>query len=211
MSLQNKTKPYSLIFDFDGVIADTYDIYIDFLVKKMKLSRKYATRKFKYTSTELSTEPSNWFWKLGSMWYYYRFYRYVRQQSQHQNLLFPDVLDHINSFAGPKAILTLAETRVCEVILKDTIEIFDCVIGRNNASYKPNGFRMIMETSEFQNTHPIFITDTVADIRNMLTILPKNQIFAVDWGFNDRDILEQYLEPDQIIRNDLSQFMNTFS
>lgn len=204
-----KIKPYSLIFDFDGVIADTYDVYINFLIKKMKLSRKYATRKFEYTSTELTPEPSNWFWKLGSMWYYYRFYRYVANRSE--NLLFPNILSQIQAFNGPKAILTLAEKRVCETVLKDNISTFDIVIGRNEAPHKPDGFRMIMEKPEFQGTHPIFITDTTADVRHMQEVLPKDQIFAVDWGFNDRALLAEYVEPDHILTNDLSEFMQKFS
>lgn len=201
-------KPYSFIFDFDGVIADTYDVYIEFLVKKMRLSRKYAKRKFEYTSTELTAEPSNWLWKLGSIWYYYRFYRYVAKQDH--SLLFPNILDQISFFPGPKAILTLAEKRVCETVLKDKINMFEMVIGRNEASHKPDGFHMIMEHPEFNDTHPIFVTDTAADIRNMLEVLPKEQIFAVDWGFNDAEIMAEIIGPDNIIHTDFTECIKRF-
>lgn len=208
MTTHPNQKPYSFIFDFDGVIADTYDIYIEFLVKKMKLSRKYAKRKFEYTSTELTAEPSNWFWKIGSMWYYYRFYHFVARQDH--SLLFPNILDQISFFPGPKAILTLAEKRVCETVLKQDISMFEIVIGRNEASHKPDGFRMIMDHPEFKNTHPIFVTDTAADIQNMLKVLPKEQIFAVDWGFNDSEIMAELLGPENIIHDDFSEFINQF-
>ena len=208
MTPHHHHKPYSFIFDFDGVIADTYDVYIEFLVKKMKLSRKYAKRKFEYTSTELTSEPSNWLWKLGSMWYYYRFYRYVANHKD--DLLFPNILEQVASFPGPKAILTLAEKRVCEAVLKEDITLFERVIGRNEASYKPNGFKIIMEMDQFRDTHPIFITDTAADIQNMLTILPQEQIFAVDWGFNDPEVMAEILGSENIIRTDFTEFVQQF-
>lgn len=36
----------------------------------------------------------------------------------------------------------------------------------------------------FQGTKPIFVTDTVADVLVMRQVLPLDQIYAVDWGFN---------------------------
>ncbi len=201
----SSNNPYSLIFDFDGVIADTYDIYIEFLVKKMRLSHKYATKRFEQSSTELTAEPSGFIYKIAARWYYYRFYRYIKKQNH--SLIFSEVLTQIKSLHHPKAILTLAEKRVCQTILQDDMNVFDIVIGRNEEKLKVNGFKTIMEHPSFKNTIPIFITDTAADVRNMLAVLPEERIFAVDWGFNTLELLLEHLPESQILRHDLTDLI----
>ena len=193
--MNNKEK--LLIFDFDGVIADTYHIYLDFLIKKLGFRKNYAIKKLTKSSTELVSKPSNLFQKIGEKWYYHNFFKYVEKQGQ--SLLFPEIIEQIQNLKQPKAILTRAEKRVCLTVLQEHSDLFEIIIGRNEAKNKASGLDLILNQKNLQNYYPIFITDTIADVLEMQRVLKSDQIYGVSWGFNETELLEKYLEKDKIL------------
>ena len=197
-------KVASLILDFDGVIADTYKVYVDFLVKKLNFSQKKAENRMQKSSTEIIKRKKGLVNKILEKLYYHSFFKFLKN---HQNLLFEERMKEIQSIKLPKAILTRSYAHVCKFILEDYFSDFELVVGKETTSNKVKGMELIFANPKFEPKSCLFITDTVADVVEVSKIFPKDQIFAVDWGFNQTELLEQHLPKNQIFHKDFSELL----
>lgn len=194
-------KVTSLILDFDGVLGNTHQVYVDFLVKKLKFSPKRAELKMQKSATEIVRKDGTFLGSLAERWYYWNFFRFLKT---YDNLLFEDRAREIQAINLPKAILTRSYDYICEFILQDYAQDFELIVGKEKASNKVIGLELILANPKFNKQGCIFITDTAADIVEVSKVLPLEQIYAVDWGFNERDFLKKYLPEKQILHADFS-------
>lgn len=184
----------SYIFDFDGVLGDTFDTSLAFIEKQFYLSKDRSKRFLEYEMVK--NRPENIFVKLLENWYYNQFFKYIQSS---EDLCFTEKIEEIKLIKGPKAILSRNKTYICKYILGQNQKEFKYILGRDNTKSKVEGLNFLNKLPDFDLSSCIFFTDTVGDILEVSKVLSKDQIYGVSWGFQPRKELEMYLPSDQVI------------
>jgi phosphoglycolate phosphatase-like HAD superfamily hydrolase len=194
--------PTSLVFDFDGVLADTYEHYVNYLAKTFRRKESWAEKQVLKSSLEHTTK--NFIYRFLSHFYFRRFGHYLAKQT---GLVFEDRLLEIEQIDLPKAVLSRSTRKICRNLLGEQADLFEEISGRNQAKNKIEGLNKICENNpKFDRESLLFFTDTVADILEMKKVLRDDQIFAVAWGrFNKKELLLKHLPETQILQNSFQE------
>jgi phosphoglycolate phosphatase-like HAD superfamily hydrolase len=187
----------SIIFDFDGVLGNTFEPSIDFLRKYFKISKNRAEKIL--IKDGLKNKPDKFLKRLVRTWYYQKFLVYLKKYEN--NLLFQDKLQELKNIDCKKAILTRNETSVCKQSLGEWQNEFEAIMGRDNSKSKIDGFNKICDLRGFQKTKTIFVTDSIGDVLEMLKVLPPEKIILVSWGFQPVELLQKHLPHQKIINS----------
>jgi phosphoglycolate phosphatase-like HAD superfamily hydrolase len=194
-------KPTALVFDFDGVLADTYEAYVNFLAKTFRQKEAWARKRVLQDSLEHL--PKNLVYQLLSRVYFHRFGHYLAKQT---GLIFEDRLAEIAKIELPKAVLTRTTRKICHNMLGEEVDMFVEINGRNQSKNKIHGLEQICRHPEFDKQSLLFFTDTIADILQMQTVLRQDQIYAVAWGrFNRLELLQKHLPREQILHSSFQE------
>ncbi|MBC7472398.1 MAG: HAD family hydrolase [candidate division SR1 bacterium] len=184
------------IFDFDGVLANTFECYIEFISKNFFLSKAAATKLImKHTYTN---DKPKMYAQIIERFNMTKLEKFLKEQS---NILFEDRIKEILQIDGQKVILTRNYAQCAMYVLGQYADLFDPIIGFHEASNKTIGFSLLQDKYNIDLAQSVFITDTVGDILEAKKFMKETQIFATDWGYNSILELEQVLEPSQIISN----------
>jgi phosphoglycolate phosphatase-like HAD superfamily hydrolase len=182
------------IFDFDGVLANTFDLYVEFISKSFFLSKSAATKLIlKHT---YKNDKPKLYEKVLEMFNTDKLERFLQDKP---NILFQDRVEEILKLDGQKIILTRNYTQFVEDIMIDYLDTFSLVIGFNEAQDKTLGFSILRDTHGIDLSESIFVTDTVGDIIEAKPFLRDNRIFAADWGYNSVEDLMKVIDHSQII------------
>jgi phosphoglycolate phosphatase-like HAD superfamily hydrolase len=186
----------SLIFDFDGVIGDTFEISAEFIAKQAKISLPRA--KTILVRDGMKNQKDRLFYRLIKTWYYRKLLHFFKERG---SLIFSDRLAEIKTLwkDNPKAILTRSDGRICRALLGEDQEMFEFIIGRDKVNTKLDGLKIVTLSSRFKLEDCIFFTDSVGDYKEMSKLLKPGQIYAVSWGFQPREILETCFAKDRIL------------
>ena len=187
----------TFVFDFDGVIGDTFELYAEFLAKFMRMSLPRAREYMREHS--LNNRKQSLVKTLGKNFYMRRVESYVKRQTG-RDMLFPEVLEQIDLLSGGKYIVSRNHERVCLDILQEQAIIFKDVYGYNNAKSKVAALKDILERDELDTTDLVFVSDTIGDFAEVTEILALEQVYLVTWGFNTRQAILEYNPDIQTLR-----------
>lgn len=190
-----------IIFDFDGVLADTYDVYHRFLMEKFRLSDKRAKHFLDQSAVSMRRERRlKWLVRRLESYYYRRFRKYIKEKHDLYRAELPELLDRLTIPAG---VVTRSTAKVCEEILDSQYERFEFVYGRKMFHHKHEVIKKIMEERGLHEHEVIFVTDTTADILDVQEILPLSQIIVTSWGFSQVKDLKTHIPEEQILQDSL--------
>ncbi len=194
--LQNIFLGKTLIFDFDGVVADTHQLHVDFLSRFM--SKERIEKALSKSCSE--PKPSQWypFRRQFERVFYYFLYRYSKGYKL--PLLYTKVVEAIRANKNPKYLMSMGSKQYVKYILtKQNLDEFFAVYGRFEIrGNKGLGAKMVIETHGLNEDNVVFITDTVEDIMN-LRIYENIPVYAVDWGYCRREDFEKVIPKDHIL------------
>jgi phosphoglycolate phosphatase-like HAD superfamily hydrolase len=182
------------VFDFDGVIANTHEMYVDFVAKAMFVSTEKA-RQIIHEHT-LKNERSGLVSSIIKGFYLKSLERFIHSK---QDILFRNHLETIRLLPGKKVILSRNYKRFMNDMLGEDASMFDGMYGYDEANTKMSGMDSIFQDFGVAKDDCIFITDTVGDILEVQQRLELSHIYAVDWGYNTVEELEQVIAKTQII------------
>jgi HAD superfamily hydrolase (TIGR01549 family) len=195
-----------IIFDFDGVLADTYDVYHKFLMEKFHLSDKRAKHFLDKSAVSMRRERRlKWLVRRLESYYYRRFRKYIHEKHDLYRAELPELLDRLSVPAG---VVTRSTARVCEEILDSQYERFDFVYGRKMFHHKHQIIKKILDERDLQELEVVFVTDTTADILDVQETLPISQIFVTSWGFSKVEDLRTHIPEEQILRRSLLEIFD---
>ena len=184
------------IFDFDGVLADTFEPYVEFIQANFFLSREMSINLImKHT---LRNDKPKMFERMLEKFNMEKLEKFLATKP---GILFKDRLDQILELQGSKCILSRNYTEFVKDIMHDYTNIFEPILGFNDAENKTLGFALLRDRYSIDLQDSIFVTDTVGDILEAKQFFPENRIFAVDWGFNTPEQLSEVIIKSQIISN----------
>ena len=186
----------SLIFDFDGVIGDTFEPSAEFIAKHARIGLPRARAIL--VKDGMKNHKDTLVYRVIKNWYYRKLLSFFQSRDAK---VFVDRIQEIkkNWPENPKAILTRSDSRVCRALLGEDENLFEFIIGRDQVSAKSDGLKIVTLSSRFKLEDCIFFTDSVGDYMEMSKVLKPEQIYAVSWGFQPREILEKVFKKEMII------------
>ncbi|NJL96950.1 HAD family hydrolase [Candidatus Gracilibacteria bacterium] len=197
-----------LIFDFDGVIANTFEAYVQFYAEQRKISPEKST-KFIINHVLHNNRPTLIKTVIKNL-YLPKLESVILKR---QNTLNTDLLNNLRQIKYPKAIVSRNNTKLIKILLSiDQQQLFNYIFGYNNSKSKVAALSYICLQNKVQLDDILFVTDTVGDVIELtgLGTLKKDQILGVTWGFHSRNLLETVLPSAQIMDTN-KQLINTIA
>ncbi|MDI6778456.1 MAG: HAD family hydrolase [Patescibacteria group bacterium] len=175
----------AIIFDFDGVIADTFRMSLDILAERKRIIPEKIYRDFHegnvYESTVLSftREETRYFWA-----------------SYHEKIskehLFP-IEKQIIKLAKKHKLFIISSSRekVIDKFLYLTriAKCFDKILGEKTHKSKVEKFKIIFKKYALKPEECIFVTDTLEDLREAKKVGVST--IAVTWGYHGKSRLKK--------------------
>ena len=206
-SYPSRNKKELLIFDFDGVLADSFDYFYSLISTSMNhVGRSLTRNQFSnffignvhqgskdFINNDLEYAAFSEFRKNNYDRYYYDENKGVK--------LFPKVLGFIKEIEK-EYILTIASSgkqdNIENLLEKKKIKRYFDLILANSAYTKEGMINKISSKFKPKPENTIMITDTVGDIE----VAKKNSLktIAVTWGFHHKRLLKKS-KPDFIANN----------
>jgi len=176
----------AIIFDFDGVLLDTYESHYQNLSKKYKNFDRETHKKLfegnihkKTAKLELLENPAN-VQELNK--------KYVLAQNLDKNIL--AVLNVLKKNLLLFIISSNREYILNEFFQKQNIEtLFSEILGFETHANKDIKFKLLLKKYKLKKEEVVFVTDTLGDIIEANKVGIKT--IAVDFGFHERSRLEK--------------------
>lgn len=184
----------TFVFDFDGVIVDTFEPYSMFLSKFMKISPQKA-RNYVHEHSKNNSKQSL-IKMVVKNFYMGRFEKYLLRQ---EDLIIPDVLENIKKLPGNKYIISRNHSRICNDLLGSDVNVFNHIYGYNDTKNKVEAFKQIILQDGVLKSDIIFVSDTVGDYKEVATFLDSHQIWLDVWGFNSKEDILSFDNTIQIL------------
>jgi phosphoglycolate phosphatase len=181
----NQENKKLVIFDFDGVLADTliasYDVF-------KKVNENVNLNEFKSLYEENLHESLKTKKLISRPDYFSQYDKHTRE------IKVPDILKKIVkelSFKYILAIVSSTQTSSIEKILEreELLTYFNDILGYDFASNKVEKINIVLKKYEISQGNVVYITDTLGDIREAQKCGVKS--IAVTWGFHSRETLEK--------------------
>jgi phosphoglycolate phosphatase-like HAD superfamily hydrolase len=204
---------YNIIFDYDGVFGDSWEATVGAFMKMNNTNDKEEVENNlrnvrlvypRYTSTNNSTAKNK---ELSE----FRYEEYVNKIA-FGTKYFDKFVEAVRSLpAGSKiALVSTAHQLALDKFVIDSGLEFSHVLGFCDDFNKPNLVKRIINDWHTTTEQVIFVTDTIRDVVEIETVLPKQNIIGVGWGFHGYSYLIRVLPDSNIISNP-NEFINTIN
>jgi phosphoglycolate phosphatase len=173
-----------IIFDFDGVIADTFELHYQTTLKfipnatREELMAHSLNNPIEKPVIKFKKEDFEPYFELFSKNFTKELFFPVKQMIDELSKIYPLV---IVSSTGDEAVEHAVE-------LGGFKNDFKKIYGMNTHTSKIEKFKMIFRDFGVTSDECIFITDTIGDIKEAKHLEIKT--IAVTWGFHNREVLE---------------------
>lgn len=189
-----------LIFDFDGVIADSWHCYYP-MIKESMASVGISISEKEYRNLFLGNVHQSFKRFINDDKKYKKFsdYRSAHYSDYYKPLVFPGAVNFLKKIKADNCKMAICSSGKRETVLK-TLNInkiqnfFDVVLATDEYT-KENMIKEIMDKLESGPKETAMITDTVGDIKIAKEIELKT--VAVTWGFHSKKMLKS-AKPDFI-------------
>jgi phosphoglycolate phosphatase len=184
----------AIVFDFDGVIADTFDLSVRIIRKNGKRVTRKQYRD--HHNGNVWEEPAVYFSKEERRNFHDR-----RMESASAEHLFP-IVGEIRRLSR-KNILLIISSSADDIVRKYLSlgkigKYFTEVLGRRIHLSKVEKFKMIFKKYKIRPEECVFVTDTLGDLREAKIVgVPT---IAVTWGYHGKIRLKKG-KPDMIIHD----------
>lgn len=202
-STSMKQKTLTVIFDFDGTIADSIPIFLKIF---NKLAREYGIKQISeeemphlknLTTRELIHYLGIPFYKIP--FFIRKAQRDIKYGTELSNPIthMVQVLTLLHKDHKLGIISSNSEDNIHLFLQKHDIDFFDFVINQNNLFGKDRALKNCLKKLSLPTDEVIYIGDETRDIEAARKAGVK--IISVTWGFNSEDILRK-LNPDFIVK-----------
>lgn len=182
-----------LIFDFDGVIADTFGVYYP-MIRDGMASVEVSISEKEYRDLFLENVHQGFKNFINDNAKYEKFvdYRARHYADYYTSDIFQGAADFLKKIKKNKYKMAICSSGRKEVVLK-TLNInkikncFDMILATNEYT-KENMIKKILNKIKSKPKETVMITDTVGDIKIAKRMGLKN--IAVTWGFHSKKTLK---------------------
>lgn len=209
----DKKKPKYLIFDFDGVLGDTFDASLDVRVKMgakdrveaLKILEKYFDNKPHHTrDTPRTVEQIE------------RDVTYTKKYAsiilENEVKLFKEFIAEIKKYKNAKmAVVSSGSGDYVKPALKNSGLKFTHVLAFEESHSKEEKIELICKDWGIDVKDVYYFTDTKADIYELENFMDRSKLIGCAWGWGGYDKLRELLPERQILSSfkDIHKFFNT--
>lgn len=191
-----------LIFDYDGVLADTYEAMTQAKMRMFSCTREEAeldTDRF-VARPHHARQNNLTFEELAK---YKKFVKYLPQFILEANFeLFHDFISEIKKINGStKAIISSGSINYITPKISEIDLSFSHILGFEDHHSKEEKTEWICRDWGIAPTDAYFFTDASSDIIEMKNIMDSQKIIGCAWGFQAYDQLRKHLPDNQILKN----------
>jgi phosphoglycolate phosphatase len=194
-----------IIFDFDGTIADSFEIIVNVFAKNKE---KFGWEKFGDEEIKMYREKG-----IGELLKKSKVSIFKISKAIKEGLgQITEQMTSISPFEGIKDVLlklkkrglvlgimsTNGEENIQKFLKHNEIEVFDYVVGKGSLFGKSGIIKSILKKRKLNKDEVLYVGDEVRDIEACRKLGIK--IIAVTWGFNDEKLLVKN-KPDYLIKN----------
>lgn len=183
------------VFDFDGVLADTKELYIEFFTHAPFMNEKKARKLIERNA--MKYEQKGPFQNFLKSYFLSDLQNHLKKDAQ--EYLFHDRIAELYHVVGKKVILSKNNPEFMKQMLGDHKEIFSDIYGTELSENKGEGLKLIAQKEGVEISDCLFFTDSISDVFEVSINFPDKNVFAVNWGFCNQKELENVIIPEQII------------
>jgi phosphoglycolate phosphatase-like HAD superfamily hydrolase len=178
------------VFDFDGVLGNTFNPLVDFLTQKYFLNRASAISiVYKYGLKNKPNALLKPIRKLESN----KFFEFLKSNYNPEHLLNTELIEVIKQLEGDKYIVTSNYDSVCQYILGENTNLFKSIETFDTWKSKSQALKHLESQYKLDINEAKFVTDTVGDILEFQKYyIPHSNIYATTKGFHSLQTLEYY-------------------
>ncbi len=175
----------AIVFDFDGVLVNTYESHFQIFNKKYNLNRELHKRLFegnvheKRAKLEIKDSDISTFNLL--------------QKNLSKRKIKKDILNVLKELKKDYLLFIVSSNK--EIILKEFLykqklqNLFEDIFGFETEIKKDEKFGLLLKKYKLNKNEVIFVTDTLGDILEVKKL--KIKTIAVDFGFHEKERLEK--------------------
>lgn len=191
-----------LIFDFDGVLADTIEQRHRAVQEIENQTREEAERGAdeyhsnsphtrNHTISEVKIkELRDWMKRYGNL------------QNEYGFELFDDFVNEIASIQNAKFAVVSSGSNIYIIPKLKTIKLkFDYILTFEDHHSKEEKVEQICKNWGISPRDAYYFTDTIGDARELGNIMDKNKIYGCSWGYQEKEKLATVLEESHILNN----------
>lgn len=175
----------AIIFDFDGVIENTFDMCyqvnkeFDPTITKQKFKEMSMGNYWQSFKEEITSETI-------------KAYERIYREKIEKFIIHPIIKETLEKLSKKYKLFVISsggEDNIKYYMQKNNVlKYFEKILGRDTHFSKVEKFKMLFDKYNLNSNHCIFITDTLGDIKEANQV--KVKTIAVSWGFHSVDILE---------------------
>jgi phosphoglycolate phosphatase len=187
----------TLLFDFDGTIADTLSISIEIVNKN---AEKYGIRKIDPNEIERLKDFTPWqllkefrvpLYKLPFFVTKFQSEMYMAIDRVKPFKELPEILQKLHQKGFTLGIVTSnSERNVNNFLKNNSLKMFDFVHNERNVFGKHHTINKVLKEKHLVKEEVFYVGDEVRDIEACAK--SGIRMIAVTWGYNSRRILEKY-------------------
>ena len=191
-----------LVFDFDGVLGDTYDSRMEVLFEKgdrtkeeiLQHTDQYFTTSTHSRDLNLSEEEINikrdWVLTFGNL---------LHQKGFN---LFEDFIEEIRKIQDAKlAVVSSGSSIYIKPKLENCGLAFSHILTFEDHHSKEEKVEQICKDWDIPVKGAYFFTDTVSDVKELGNIMNKNKIYGCAWGYQNSEKLSSVLDKNHVLDN----------
>ena len=187
-----------LIFDFDGVIGDTYDLMIETMMEVLNIQADQAKKLIEqFSYTNIRTDPSVETKKIDLK----QVGKIFTEKLISQGYLFQGFIKEISKLTNLRlAIVTSGWPIGVHKMLEQAPNLtFDYVLTSQDSPSKIINVKQILSNWQVDSDKVFYFADTVSDISELGEIFANQNMIGCSWGYHGFDILKTVLPDSQIL------------
>ncbi len=201
-----------LIFDFDGVLSDSLDSEVEYLIQSsdyptvsdsgqaINFRSEYLSKPKHSLKNNLTISQKNK--SIQNAIQFGKFHTANKVE------LYCDVVDFLQKIQNKSTAIVSSG---CENYIKSTLDTntsyFDLIFGIQTSLSKQQKIIMICDYWNINICDIVYFTDTLSDIIELSPIISSHQFVACTWGVHDKGDFLQFV-PEKNIIDSLSQFLD---
>jgi predicted alpha/beta hydrolase family esterase/phosphoglycolate phosphatase-like HAD superfamily hydrolase len=203
LALPEKQKIKYLIFDFDGVLGDTLEIFLKNIQERFNLNREKAVDhlhkifdkpKHGRRNSQIDIDES----KLEMEQVKEAFVKYINEDKPS---LFFDFIEEVKKIKNAKlAIVSSGFKAYISEMIKDCGLEFDFIYDFETSHSKEEKVEMVCKNWAISSSDCWYFTDTKSDVLELKETMPLQRIIGCSWGWQGFDKLKEVLPENQILK-----------
>lgn len=193
-----------IIFDFDGVIEDNYELHYELSCKQFTNLTREEHKQFLDGNIHIQKEKLR---HRNTGFNLPKYFNNIKKNSKIKDYIKNELINLSQEYT--LGIITSArEYGILGYLNTNNIsDLFDFVYGKETAKLKNDKFKMVFEKYDANKNDCIFVTDTLGDILDANEVGVKS--IAIDSGFHEKERLEKG-KPFKIVSNfgEIRKIMN---